>query len=303
MEICLLGTGGMMPLPDRWLTSLMVRHGGRSLLIDCGEGTQIALKEKKWSSAHIDAILITHCHADHVSGLPGFLLLMGNSGRKEPVMLIGPQGLPAVIDAVRTVAPELPFELLCTELTEPFCRMEVSGCRIEAFRVQHSVPCYGYSVAVPRAGRFMPEKARALGIPQPLWGRLQRGEAVEDGGVTYAPDAVLGAPRKGVKVTYCTDTLPLPVIAQNAAGADLLILEGMYGDPAKQDKAREKLHMTMQDAARLAAQAGVPELWLTPYSPAMTDPQEHMEAVRAIFPGAIAAQDGQTKELRFTKNG
>ena len=293
----------MLPLPERHLTSLMVRHGGKSLLIDCGEGTQVAMRRRKWSPAHIDAILLTHCHADHVAGLPGLLLSMGNAGHTEPLTLMGPPGTADVAAAVRTLAPEIPFELRCHEFEEAECALDLAGLRVEAFRVLHSVPCYGYSVVLPRAGRFLPEKARALGIPQAMWGQLQRGEAIGHAGETVTPDRVLGAPRRGIRVTYCTDTRPVPAIEKHAADADLLILEGIYGDPAKGEKAREKLHMTMQEAASIAARAGVPELWLTHYSPAMTDPQEYIEDVRAIVPGAVAAQDGQTKELRFAKNG
>ena len=303
MEVCLLGTGGMLPLPGRHLTSLMIRHGGRSLLIDCGEGTQVAMRRRKWSPARIDAILLTHCHADHVAGLPGLLLSMGNAGHTEPLTIAGPKGIAGVVAAVRVLAPDIPFELRCEEFEQDECALELAGLHIEAFHVRHRVPCYGYSVVLPRAGRFLPEKARVLGIPQALWGQLQRGEPVEHDGATVTPDRVLGAPRKGIRVTYCTDTRPVPAIEKHAANSDLLILEGIYGDPAKVEKAREKLHMTMQEAASIAARADVPELWLTHYSPAMTDPQEYIEDVRAIFPGAVVAQDGQTKELRFAKNG
>ena len=118
LDICLLGTGGMMPLPYRWLTSMMARCDGSSLLIDCGEGTQVALKEKGWSPKPIDVICFTHYHADHISGLPGLLLTMGNAERTEPLTLIGPKGLERVVGALRTIAPELPFQLKFIELTE-----------------------------------------------------------------------------------------------------------------------------------------------------------------------------------------
>ena len=164
LEVCLLGTGGMMPLPYRWLTSLMVRYNGKSVLIDCGEGTQIAMKEKGWSPKPIDVICFTHFHADHISGLPGMLLTMGNAERTEPLLLIGPKGLTKVVGALRVIAPELPFPIQCLEISEAEQQFEIGGMRIETFRVHHNVPCYGYSIAVDRAGRFQLERAEALGI-------------------------------------------------------------------------------------------------------------------------------------------
>ena len=111
LDVCLLGTGGMMPLPGRRLTALMTRYNGSSLLIDCGEGTQVAIKEKGWTFKPIDAICFTHYHADHISGLPGLLLTMGNTDRREPLTMIGPKGLERVVTALRTIAPELPFQV------------------------------------------------------------------------------------------------------------------------------------------------------------------------------------------------
>ena len=233
LDICLLGTGGMMPLPYRWLTSLMARYQGISILIDCGEGTQIAMKEKGWSPKPIDVICFTHFHADHISGLPGMLLTMGNAERTEPLLLIGPKGLTRVVNALRVIAPELPFEIHCRELTEPEQTIAFEGFHIEAYRVNHNVICYGYNIVVERIGRFDVERANALQIPRKYWNRLQKGEIIEEDGKTFTPDMVLGAPRKGIKVTYCTDTRPTESIVRNAAGADLFICEGMYGEPDK----------------------------------------------------------------------
>ncbi len=302
LDVCLLGTGGMMPLPYRWLTSLMMRYCGQSILIDCGEGTQIAMKEKGWSPKPIDIICFTHYHADHISGLPGMLLTMGNAERTEPLLLIGPKGLAKVVGALRMIAPELPFEIICLEITENFQRFDFDGFHLEAFRVNHNVACYGYSLVVERAGRFQLEKVLERGIPKRFWSKLQKGETITDGDVTYTPDMVLGEPRKGLKVTYCTDTRPTEGIEENARGADLLILEGMYGEPEKLSKAKEYKHMTMYEAARIAAKVDAPQLWLTHYSPSMAYPEEYMKDVKKIFPRAIAAKDGRTIELRFEED-
>ena len=289
-----------MPQPYRWLTSLMMRYNGQSILIDAGEGTQIALKEKGWSPKPIDIICFTHYHADHISGLPGLLLTMGNAERTEPLTLIGPKGLNRVVSALRVIAPELPFSVNCVEIEGNLQTFSFDGFRIEAFKVNHSVLCYGYSLSIDRNGRFNRDKAIADGIPMPLWNRLQKGETIEQDGRTYTPDMVLGEARKGLKVTYCTDTRPTDSIVTAAKGSDLLILEGMYGEPDKLSKAKENKHMTMYEAARIAKQAEVPELWLTHYSPSLMRPEEYMGEVRKIFPDAVAPRDGKTVELRFS---
>ncbi len=299
LDVSLLGTGGMMPLPYRWLTALMLRFNGKSILIDCGEGTQIALREKGWSPKPIDIICFTHYHADHISGLPGMLLTMGNAERTEPLTLIGPKGLTRVVNALRTIAPELPFELNCVEIAENEQEFVFEGFRLKTFRVNHSVTCYGYSMIVDRAGRFDKNRALAQNIPMKFWSKLQKGETMEENGIVYTPDMVLGAGRKGLKVTYCTDTRPTDVITENAKESDLLILEGMYGEADKLIKAKENKHMTMYEAARIAKAAEVPELWLTHYSPSLTRPEEFMGEVRNIFPSTIAAKDGRSVELRF----
>ena len=288
LDVCLLGTGGMMPLPYRWLTSLMVRYNGSSLLIDCGEGTQIAIKEKGWSFKPIDVICFTHYHGDHISGLPGLLLTMGNADRTEPLTLIGPKGLERVVNALRVIAPELPFPIKCIEIREPEETFEMNGYRLKAFRVNHNVLCYGYTMEVDRAGKFDVERAKAAEIPQKYWGILQRGETLEHEGRVLTPDMVLGPARKGLKLTYCTDTRPTESIKNNAEEADLFICEGMYGEKDKQKKAREYKHMTFYEAAELARDAKVKELWLTHYSPSLTRPEEYMNDVREIFPEACS---------------
>ncbi len=280
----------------------MMRYNGKSILIDCGEGTQVALKEKGWSPNPIDIICFTHYHADHISGLPGMLLTMGNAERKEPLTLIGPKGLERVVSALRVIAPELPFQINCIEIQENESVFSFDGFSIKAFKVNHNVVCYGYSLSIERTGRFDKDRAVSQGIPMKLWSLLQKGQTIEQDGKIYTPDMVLGEQRKGLKVTYCTDTRPTESILENAYNADLLILEGMYGEADKIAKAKEHKHMTMYEAAKIAKQAEVPELWLTHYSPSLMYPEQFMNDVRKIFPRAIAAKDGRTKELLFEED-
>ncbi len=299
LDVCLLGCGGMMPLPRRWLTALMTRFNGSSLLIDCGEGTQIAIKEKGWSFKPIDTICFTHFHGDHISGLPGLLLTMGNADRTEPLTLIGPKGLERVVGALRVIAPELPFPIHYIELNKAEEVLEQNGYRITAFRVNHNVTCYGYTLEILRKGKFSVENAQKYQIPQRFWNPLQKGETVTDGERTYTPDMVLGPDRKGIKVTYTTDTRPTESIGRNAAGSDLFICEGMYGGKDKEAKAREYKHMTFTEAAALAERAKVKEMWLTHYSPSLAWPDEFLPEARAVFPKTFLGKDGKSVELNF----
>ena len=303
LDLCLLGTGGMMPLPYRWLTSLMLRYNGSSLLIDCGEGTQIAIREKGWSFRPLDIICITHFHGDHISGLPGILLAMSNSDRTEPLTMIGPKGLERVVKALRVIAPELPFEIKFIELTEPQQQIRLHGYVIDAFKVNHRVACSGYSISIERAGMFDVEKARQNEVPIPLWSKLQKGETIrtEDGRI-YQPEMVLGPARKGLKVTYTTDTRPTDSIVRNARGSDLFICEGMYGEKGDVNNAVKYKHMTFEEAGRLAKQAGVKELWLTHYSPALNRPEQYIEDVRQIFQNAYPGKDKKSLELNFEES-
>lgn len=299
LDVCLVGTGGMMPLPRRWLTALMTRYNGSSLLIDCGEGTQVAIKEKGWSFKPIDVICFTHYHGDHISGLPGLLLTMGNADRREPLTLVGPKGLERVVNALRVIAPELPFELKFIEITAPEQTLELNGYKITAFRVNHNVVCYGYTLEILRQGKFSPERAKENEIPLKCWNPLQKGQTIELDGKVYTPDMVLGPERKGIKVTYTTDTRPTESILRNAKDSDLFICEGMYGEEDKAEKAKGYKHMTFREAAIIARDAKVNEMWLTHYSPSLARPDEFIHIAKEIFPKSYLGKDGKTLELNF----
>lgn len=299
LDLCLLGTGGMMPLPNRFITSLLAKYNGSSLLIDCGEGTQIAMKKFGHSFNPVDIILITHFHGDHIAGLPGFLLTMGNADRTEDVLIVGPKGIERIVNSLRVIAPDLPFKIVFKELQQEEETFEYKGYVIDAFLVNHKVTCYGYNIRILRAGKFDAEAARRLDIPLKFWHNLQKGETIADEEKVYTPDMVMGPERKGIKVTYCTDTRPMERISEKAKEADLFICEGMYGEDDKISKAKENKHMTMYEAAELAKKANVEEMWLTHYSPSLVRPEDYIGKVKNIFPSAKAAKDGYSKTIKF----
>jgi ribonuclease Z len=298
LEVHFLGTGAMMPLPERRLASILVRRNGQILLIDCGEGTQVAIRESGWSMAKIDFIAFTHFHADHIAGLPGLLLTMGTMGRTAPVRLIGPTGLKEVVQRLRVIAPELAFELQFTEISEGFSTA-FGDARLTAFPLEHVLPCFGYAVELPRPGRFDRSRAEENQIPIKYWRALQSGERVEADGHVYTPEMALGPERVGLKLVYCTDTRPVNTIVARTAGADLLICEGTYAQREKAEKAAQYGHMTFPDAAELAARAGAKALLLTHFSPTVPDPEDFLDIPRGIFPNTDAARDGLTLMLRF----
>jgi len=300
IDVCLLGTGGMMPLKDRWLTSLLLRYNGKMILIDCGEGTQIPLKMAEWGLKPIDAVLFTHYHADHVAGLPGFLLTLGNSGREEPLTLIGPPGLKKVVEGLTVISPELPYELKLIELPDTEnSQVCISDIFIKSIPAEHTISCLSYCIEIKRQGKFDAERAKKLMIPINYWGKLQKGEEITIQERVITPEMVLGNPRKGIKVCYCTDTRPSDKLAEFIRGSDLFICEGLYGDENYVEKAKQKKHMTFSEAALLSKQGDVEELWLTHYSPSLIEPEEYIEGVKRIFPNTVAGKDLLKKTIKY----
>lgn len=296
VQVTLLGSGATRPLPHRALAALWLQVGGRGLLFDCGEGTQVSAQRFGASLYRLDTLLLTHYHGDHLFGLPGLLQSMAALGRTEPVTVAGPPGLDGVLDAVLTLAGPLPFALCRHTFGE--CRGSLalpSGAVVTAFPARHRVPCCSYLYTLPRAGRFDPDKAKALGIPVALWRRLQAGQPA--GGFT--PDQVLGPARRGLRLLYATDTEPTAELAEQARGVDLLCMDATYADDADAPKARLYGHATCAEAGALAAEAGVRRLWLTHYSAAVTDPEAGLAAARRQFPAAEAGFDGKTLTLIF----
>lgn len=299
LDIALLGTGGTMPLPNRFLTSMLAAYKGKMLLIDCGEGNQVSLKMLKWGFKAIGVICFTHFHADHIAGLPGFLLTMGNSGRTEPVLMIGPEGLEDILRGILMIARELPFEIRMVELKERTAEINQDSFTIRALAVDHTLPCYAYQICIDRMPEFDKEKAVKSQVPVRLWNTLQKGNKVTENGIAYTPDMVLGRWRKGLKVCYQTDSRPVPAITSFISDADLFICEGMYGDDDYLRKAEENKHMLFSEAAVLAQEGNVKELWLTHFSPALNQPELYLVNSKRLFENTIIGTDRMTKTLHF----
>ena len=300
IDVCLLGTGGTMPLPERALTSLLIRFNGKNLLVDCGEGTQVMIRKSGFSLNKIDAILITHFHADHISGIVGLLLSMAKCERTEQIEIIGGKGIESVVRSLCVIAGDLPFEIKYREIESPRQSFQINDLRVETLLLNHSVPCYGYAFHLDRIGKFMPQKAAELGIDPRLWGKLQSGQSVESNGIVCTPDMVLGQPRNGLKITYCTDTRPTPELNDFAKDSDLFICEGMYAEDDKLEKAAVNKHMMFREAAEAAKNANVKKLWLTHFSPSIKDPDEYAEFARSLFENTTIPHDLELETLKYT---
>jgi ribonuclease Z len=300
IDICFLGTCGMMPLPGRWLSCVLVRSGSTLTLFDCGEGTQIPWKSLGWGFRQLGAICFSHMHADHIAGLPGVLFMVAHAGRTEPLDIYGPVGTGYVIDGLRRIAAELPFQINIHELRggEHF---ELPGnLHASCTNAAHGIPCLAYRADLERRPAFQPEQAKALGIPVHLWSRLQRGETVEYDEYTITPDQVLGPPRRGISFAYITDTRPTRNLVDLAHDVDLLICESMYDTAEDLPLAKANAHMISTETAGIARDAGAHQLILTHFSPKIVDTTQAEKMARSVFTNTRAAKDGHVINLDFS---
>lgn len=304
MEAFVLGCGGMMPLPYRHLTSVLLRRDGDLFLFDGGEGTQVSLRRLNLKWKKINAIFVSHTHADHVTGLPGIMMLSAQVDRTEPLYIYGPPKIAEYIETSRKVLDMyINYPVVVKEITAPCLVHEGDGFYIRAFPLSHTKTCVGYTLEeLDRPGEFNPDQALALGVPRgPLWGKLQHGQCVTlEDGKTVSPEQVMGASRSGRKFSFVTDTQYLPSIAKEVRGSDLLICEGMFADELA-DQAKEKKHMTARQAATIARDAQVRRMAMIHYSPRYTDREldQLLQEAREVYPSAELTRDRMSFDIPY----
>ena len=304
LEAFVLGCGGMMPLPYRHLTSVLLRRDGDLFLFDCGEGTQVSLKRLNLKWKKIDAIFISHTHADHVTGLPGMLMLSAQVDRTEPLYIYGPPKVREYVETSRQVLDMyINYPIIIKEITAPCVVHEGKDFYIRAFPLSHTKTCVGYTLEeLDRPGEFNPQKAEELGIPRgPLWGKLQRGEEVTSAdGKIISPGDVMGEKRSGRKFSFVTDTQYLPSIAREVQGSDLLICEGMFADDCE-DQAKEKKHMTARQAATIARDSASSRMAMIHYSPRYTDRELDvlLKQAQEVYPKAELTKDRMIFDIPY----
>ena len=301
LEVFSLGTSGMMPLPGRFLTSALVRRDGDLFLFDCGEGTQVSLKMLNLKWKKINAIFISHMHADHVTGLPGILMLSSQVDRTEPLYIYGPKRLKEYVDETRRILDMYINYDIIVKPVEPGIVYEEDEFTVQCFELDHTKQCFGYSlIEKPRKGEFHPDKALELGVPMgPMWGKIQKGESVTlDDGRVVTPEDIMGKPRDGRKFSYVTDTLYFPEIADYVHDSDILFCEGMF-EHALVETASEKKHMTARQAGMVARDAHVGTLCLQHYSPRYSNSELKVlgDEAKAVFENTILTRDRMSFDI------
>ncbi|MBE5786217.1 MAG: ribonuclease Z [Clostridiales bacterium] len=305
IDVTLIGTGALQPLPGRALASAAFTLSGHSLLLDCGEGTQSAAKAAGISLLKIAAVALTHYHGDHVFGLPGLMQSMNIAQRTEPLYILGPDGLEDALSPILALCPNLGYEIRLLHLPQEGLSLHTLSpawplqARLTAFPTRHRVESQGYCLSLSRSGKFLPENALALGVPVSLWKALQQGQPVETEGLIIHPDQVMEQPRRGLTVVYTGDTAPCPAVTEAAKGVDLLICEATYGTDELLEYGMEYGHSTFLQAAEMARQANPRALWLTHFSPRIDDPNDFLASAAALFPAAVCGQDGMKTTLVF----
>ena len=305
IDITLLGTAALVPIPERALTAATLICEGRTILFDCGEGTQCAARRAGVGLMKTDLIALTHYHGDHIFGLPGLLQTMCSMGRTETLYITGPEGLRDELAPILKLVGWTSYAIELVEVPPEGLRLSelVKGwpteAKLSAFRTEHRVPSQGYCFTLDRAGKFMPQKAKELGVPVNQWGLLQKGQSVQVGDTVISPELVLGEARRGLKFVFSGDTAACDALIEAARGADLLILEATYGENGQAELAVDHGHMNFAQAATVAAKADAKALWLVHYSQMIEDPRDYLPNAAAIFAGTVCGEDGMHTTLRF----
>jgi ribonuclease Z len=302
LSVTFLGTAASIPTIDRNVPALAVQREGEMFLFDCGEGTQRQMMRYGVGFSFRE-IFFTHYHADHMLGVTGLLRTLGLQDRSQPITLFGPRGAQRILGAAISLGIErnkFPVEILEIKPGDRLVRGEYD---IVVFETEHRADTLGFAlVEHPRLGRFNPDRARDLGIPEgPLWGRLHKGDTITlEDGRTFTPGDLVGAPRSGRSLVYTGDTRPSLAVVQAAKEADLLIHEATFGGD-ELARAKETGHSTAAEAARVAHEAGARRLVLTHISSRYNrDASELLAEARAIFPETVIARDGMTIEVPYS---
>ncbi len=309
MDITLLGTASLMPIPERALTSAFLTCGGHSILFDCGEGTQTAARKAGVSLMKTNIIALTHYHGDHIFGLPGLFQTMFSMGRTEPLYITGPEGLRSALEPIIRLTGFTSFEIRPFVLPREgiYLSKLLGGRQTEdrliPFATEHRVPSRGYCFSLDRAGKFLPDRAQKLGVPVTQWKLLQKGQSVTLDGKTVKPEDVTGEKRKGIKFVFSGDTAYCGSLVSAAEGADLLICDATYAEEEQTELAHDHGHMTFREAALTAKQANVKWLWLSHYSQMIEDPEQYLDNAKSVFENAVCGEDGMKIQLRFEENG
>lgn len=305
IQVTMLGCAATMPIPGRPLSAAALVCRGRAILLDCGEGTQLALHPSSVSPVRIDLIALSHYHGDHIFGLPGLIQTMGALNRTAPLTITGPAGLDEAMAPILRLADEQPFPIRLLTIPEEGLRLRElhhawpQEALLTAFPTQHRDVSQGYCFQLGRARRFDAQKAQTMGIDRPLWRLLQRGETVEMGEKAFPAEDFLGPERRGLRVVFSGDTMPCPALEEASQAADLLIMDATYAEETHADKARLYGHSTYAQSAMLAARADVRRLWLTHFSAMIRDPQASLPLAQVHFPAAQCAEPGMTLTLAF----
>jgi ribonuclease Z len=303
LRVTFLGTGGSVPTPSRSLPAILIQRKGEQIMLDCGEGVQRQMIKAGGGFHRKMKIFVTHMHGDHVLGLPGLMQTMALFDRERKLDVYGPPGIKEFLECIKkTVQFALTFQIEIHEIEEEGIVCEEAEYIIQAAWANHVIPSLAYAlVEKPRPGRFHPEKAKNLGIPEgPLWSKLQQGHEVRiQAGRIVKPDEVVGKVRKARKIVYTGDTKPFKNLVKLAAGASLLIHDATLDDDLA-ERAAEDGHSTPSQAARDARKAKVEQLILTHVSARYGDVNKLLDQAKKIFRNTQVAEDFMKLEIPFS---
>lgn len=304
LSIIFLGTGGSWPTVKRNVSSTAIKRGSEVILFDCGEGTQRQFQRSAFSYMQISKIFISHFHGDHFLGLPGLVQTMQLNDRKKPLHIYGPRGISQLVSDVLSLGYFRPnYNIIAHELYDGDA-IKFEGYVIKVLQVKHNnIPALAYSLEEDmRPGKFNKPKALSLGVPEGhLFSKLQKGQTITLGrGITITPAMVMGKPRKGRKIVISGDTIPCKSFITFAKDADVLIHDATF-DASLQELAHEYGHTTAQQAATIAKEAKVNQLFLTHISPRYLDHHILEREAQEIFKHSYVPKDLQEFTVALQK--